>query len=53
MARAGTRSQYSYYTVILAKDINQTFNIAFLKERITIPGWFNNGSQELPNVLIK
>ena len=33
---------------------SKLFNIAFLKERnLPIPGWFNNGSQELPNVLIK
>ena len=33
---------------------SKLFNIAFLKERnLPIPGWFNNGSQDLPNVLIK
>jgi len=33
---------------------SKLFNIAFLKERnLPIPDWFNNGSQELPNVLIK
>ena len=33
---------------------SKLFNIAFLKERnLPIPSWFNNGSQELPNVLIK
>jgi len=33
---------------------SKLFNIAFLKERnLPIPGWFNNDSQELPNVLIK
>ena len=33
---------------------SKLFNIAFLKERnLPVPGWFNNDSQELPNVLIK
>ena len=33
---------------------SKLFNIEFLKERnLPIPDWFNNGSQELPNVLIK
>ena len=33
---------------------SKLFNIEFLKEkRLPVPGWFNNGSQELPNVLIK
>ena len=33
---------------------SKLFNIEFLKEKkLPVPGWFNNGSQELPNVLIK
>ena len=33
---------------------SKLFNIAFLKDRnLPIPSWFNNGSQEFPNVLIK
>ena len=33
---------------------SKLFNIEFLKEKkLPVPGWLNNGSQELPNVLIK
>ena len=33
---------------------SKLFNIEFLKEKkLPVPGWFKNGSQDLPNVLIK
>ena len=33
---------------------SKLFNIGFLKEKkLPVPGWFKNGSQDLPNVLIK
>ena len=33
---------------------SKLFNIEFLKEKkLPVPGWFKNGTQDLPNVLIK
>ena len=33
---------------------SKLFNIEFLKEKkLPVPGWFKNGSQDLPNVLMK
>ena len=33
---------------------SKLFNIEFLKEKkLPVQGWFKNGSQDLPNVLIK